>query len=91
MLVQLQEGGVSLTIQHQSGKLDTAIRYTVTLELPAQLRESSHKAPDVSPHVQAARVRSQVQRQHVAHGAGHQGDCQGECRSCSFVNNCNSK
>ena len=60
MLVQLQEGGVSLTIQHQSGKLATAIRYTVTLELPAQLRESSHKAPDVS-HVQAARVRSQVQ------------------------------
>ena len=40
MLVQLQEGGVSLTIQHQSGKLDTAIRYTVTLELPAQLRET---------------------------------------------------
>ena len=79
MLVQLQEGGVSLTIQHQSGKLDTAIRYTVTLELPAQLRESFHKASNSNViHVQAPRVRSQVQRQHVAHGAGHQGDCQGE-------------
>ena len=85
MLVQLQEGGVSLTIQHQSGKLDTAIRYTEsTLELSAQLRETPHKAPDVSQHVQATRIRSQVQRQHVAHGAGHQGDSQGELRS--FVN-----
>ena len=54
MLVQLQEGGVSLTIQHQSGKLDTAIRYTVNTRAVSA-------ASDVSPHVQAARVRSQVQ------------------------------
>ena len=41
MLVQLQEGGVSLTIQQQSGKLDTAIRYAHTRAAHAASRKFS--------------------------------------------------
>ena len=41
MLVQLQEGGVSLTIQQQSGKLDTAIRYVLTRAAHAASRKLS--------------------------------------------------
>ena len=41
MLVQLQEGGVSLTIQQQSGKLDTAIRYAHTRAAHAVQRKFS--------------------------------------------------
>ena len=45
MLVQLQEGGVSLTIQHQSGKLDTAIRYTVNTRAVSAASRNFSQSP----------------------------------------------